>query len=190
MDPLEPGRKRRGDASRIDPHADIVMQWLERDGQTYAEVVAELRARGVDTSVSSLSRWYQARQREALRGRILRNITSASQATQEIRAQARAEGLPGTSEVMNYVGVLATQLSLRPETEVDPGNLGKLLAPLLEWERLKRKDRELEMDREKLELLKRKAAQAEEAGKIAGDEAAGTPEERMAKIRAIFGMAA
>ena len=187
MDPLTPSRKRRGDASRIDDHETRVLAWLEQENHSYREVVQMLAEDGLTVSVSAVCRWYQARKQEQLRSQVLRNITSASSAAREIRAQAREQGLPDMGSVMDYVGVLATQMALRPDTEVDPTQLAKLLSPLLEWQRLKRKDTELQMDREKLELLKAKAAQADQTAEVAADQA-GTPEERMAKIRAIFGM--
>ena len=52
--------------------------------------------------------------------------------------------------------------------------------------KLRQKDSEMTLEREKFELLKRKAEQADQAEKIV--ESSATPEEKQQRLRAIFGM--
>lgn len=189
MDPLSPSRKRRGDSKGgLEQHDMALEEWLCRENITYAQAVARLAEKGVKASVKQLHRWYQRRSEEMVKETILRNVTSGAEAMRAFRKQAEAQGVPQLDELIGWVRVLVAKLSMQGGSEVNAQQINDLLRPVLVWARLQTRKDQLELDREKLDLLKAKAAMADKAMDVAGD-GEKSPEERMAAIRGIFGMA-
>ena len=184
------GRKQRGDAHPLHAYDADLEQWLCRDNVTYAQAVQRLSEKhGAKATIKQLHRWYQRHQATQLQDRILRNITTGAEAVRQIRTQAQAHGIPQLDELIGWVRVLIANLATRPDAEVDVGALTRLIQPAMDWARLQTRHQELQIDREKLELLKAKAAMADAAMAAAGAVENLTPEERLSRIRGVFGMA-
>jgi hypothetical protein len=186
MDATE--RKPRGDAKNLRNYEEDLESWLIKEGITYAACVQRISEKyGDAVSIKQLHLWLRRRNERQLRETILRNVTAGAEATRQIKAQAQRHGVPDLDALISWVRVLIANLATRPDAEVDVDSLTAMLKPALEWAKLQRKDAELAMDRERLELLKRKAAQAETAEGIVRDTTL-TPEEKMRRFRQTFGM--
>lgn len=185
---MTPGRKTRGDATHLAAYDDDLDAWLCQENLTYAQAATRLHERhGVDATVKQLHRWYQRHTEGQLRERVLRNITTGAEAVRQIRTQAQAHGIPQLDELIGWVRVLIANLATRPDAEVNVVALTRLIQPAIDWARLQTRHQELDLDRERLELLKRKAEMAD-AAKAVTEAADLTPEERMDRIKAVFGM--
>jgi hypothetical protein len=185
---MDPERKPRGDATPLHEHAEDLAKWLLDEGVTYAVAVKRLAdEHGVTTSRAALHRWLRRYERVRLRERVLRNITAGAEATRQIRAQAHAHGIPQIDELISWVRVLVANLATRADAAVDVQGLVSLIKPVIDWQKVQQRGQELEMDREKLELLKRKAAMAEAAEQTLGDTSL-TPEQKMTRFREVFGI--
>lgn len=181
-------RKARGDAKQLQDYDEDLEQWLIKEGITYAACVRRISDKYGDTvTVKQLHRWYRNRQHRQLKETILRNITAGAEATRQIRAQAEKHSVPDLDALISWVRVLIANLATRPDATVDVESLTGLIRPALEWAKIQRQDQQLALDREKLDLLKRKAEIAERAEGVLKDETL-TPEQKMARFRETFGL--
>lgn len=158
---------------------DSVLKTLPEDRQAaiaehaaqhkLAETVAWLRADGQRTSVSALSRWLAW---YTLRQQLQRNETTVETLLSELPKQGVSP------ESIQEIGqAFFTALALQQQ---DPK----------QWflaQQLALKKQQLSLDRDKFELLKAKAEQADKARATTEDESL-TPEEKQLKLRQIFGM--
>lgn len=137
---------------------------------TYVEVLAWLKARGIDSSLGALSEFYSwlrmCRRMEAAKNR-------AAQAREEMAKDPNA-----TPESVARVGQMVFTAEM-----VDEGNV----KAFVELEKLRIQQRSLDQDERKLRMLEKKAAQADEAAGVANDEKL-TPEQKAAEIKRIFRM--
>ena len=185
---IDSSRKSRGDAKPLHSYEEDLEAWLVREGITYRAAAARIAEKYGDTvSIKQLHSWYRRRNERTLKETILRNITAGAEATRQIRAQAERHGVPDLDSLISWVRVLIAQLATRPDAAVDVESLTGLIRPAIEWAKIQQKDRTLEMDREKLELLKRRAALAVEAEGVLKDGSL-TPEQMMARFRETFGL--
>lgn len=188
MDTIE--RKRRGDAKSLQNYEVDLEQWLILEGVTYANAVRRISDKyGDAVSIKQLHTWLRRYNERQLREKILRNVTAGAEATRQIKAQAERHGVPDLDSLISWVRVLIANLATRPDSDVDVEELTSLIKPALEWAKLQHKESELALDRERLDLLKRKAEQAEKAEGIVRDETL-TPEEKMRRFRETFGLPA
>ena len=185
---MDTERKPRGDAKSLRNYEEDLEAWLCGEGITYAACVQRISEKYEDTvSIKQLHLWLRRRNERQLRETILRNVTAGAEATRQIRTQAERHGMPDVDSLIKWVRVLIANLSTRPDAKVDVESLVLMFKPVLTWHKLKQKDVELGMEREKLDLLKRKAEQAAAAESTLRDETL-TPEEKMARFRETFGL--
>lgn len=185
---MDAERKPRGDAKSLLAYEEDLEAWLVKEGITYAAAVGRISEKyGEAVTIKQLHRWLRLRNQKALKETILRNVTAGAEATRQIHSLAQRHGVPDLDALISWVRVLIANLATRPDASVDVESLTSLIRPAIEWAKIQRKDQELAMDREKLELLKRKAALAEQAEGIVKDESL-TPDQKMARFRETFGL--
>ncbi len=185
---MDADRKPRGDNRLLAPHDALLERWIGQENLTYAQAQARLeRDHGLRVSVSALHRWWRRRGQQKIREVVLRNITAGAEATKQIATLAERQGVPELDQLISWVRILIANLATRPDAQVDVDGLVQLMRPAMEWAKIQQRGAQLEMDRQKLELLKRKAAAAEAAEAVAGD-AQLTPDEKMQRFREIFGL--
>ncbi len=185
---MDGDRKPRGDNRLLAPHDELLERWIGQENLTYAQAQARLeRDHGLRISISALHRWWRRRGQRKIREVVLRNITAGAEATRQIAGLAERQGVPDLDQLISWVRVLIANLATRPDAKVDVEGLVQLIRPAMEWAKIRQRGEQLEMDREKLELLKRKAAAAEAAEAVAGDTEL-TPEQKMQRFREIFGL--
>lgn len=187
---MDTERKPRGDAKKLHAYEEDLEAWLVREQITYAAAVGRISEKyGDAVTIKQLHRWLRRYNDRQLKETILRNITAGAEATRQIHRMAERHGVPDLESLISWVRVLIANLATRPDASVDVESLTGLIRPAIEWAKIQRKDQELALDREKLDLLKRKAALAEQAEGVLKDETM-TPEQKMARFRETFGLPA
>lgn len=177
-------------ASKLDAHEADLSRWFREEKLTLAQAVARLAERDVKVSASRLSDWwskYQADQVQAeAEAKLFADIATGSRIAREVGEMAStAPTQVGT--LIKLVERLILQVSIRGEIPSQLEVLPGLVKTALEGVKVQLAERGMAIDEAKLAILQAKAAKAEEAEKIAGDDTT-TAEEKAAKIRAVFGM--
>lgn len=186
--PTEPIRKTRGDAVPLREYERDLEKWLVIEGLTYAATSARmLEVHGVKVSPKVLWRWLKKHNAQRLRQTILANITSAAQATRQLRDHAARHGLPEVGELMGLLRVIAANVATRPDAAVNADTIVSLLRPVIEHMKLQQGARKLELEQGRLELLQRRAALAEAAEKTLHDTQLDDAA-KMAEFARIFGL--
>lgn len=176
LPPKKPTRQR----SRVEKLPERVREELLRratEGQSWAEIRQWLRTshRCRINSDSVLSMWYS---RRVLAQEVADSVRVHSEQV-EAMVEALKQELPNLpQEKLDRFGQNAFQVMALKSS--DP----KVWAQIY---RLRLKERELVVEEGKLELLKRRADQAERAEGVMRDEAL-TPEERERRIKEVFGL--
>jgi division protein CdvB (Snf7/Vps24/ESCRT-III family) len=177
-------------ASKLDAHEEQIAEWFRKEKLTLAQAVARLAGAGVKVSASRLSDWwsrYQTDEAQAeAEARLYADLATGSRIAKEVGEMAvNAPTQVGT--LIKLVERLILQVSVRGEIPSQLEVLPALVRTALEGVKVQLAERGMAIDEAKLQILQAKAAKAEEAEKIAGDDTT-SPEEKAAKIRAVFGM--
>ena len=187
---IETPRKTRGDAVNLRPFEADLDQWLCIEEMTFAQAAQKLaETHGTNVSTKVLWRWLKKHNAQKLRQTILRNITSGAQAMRQLRDHAARHEIPQLEELMGLLRVITANLATRPDAAVKTEAIVSLLRPVIEHAKLQQREQQLGIDRMKLEILQRRAARDEEAEKTMSDSGM-SAEQKMAKFREIFGIAA
>lgn len=163
-------RKLRPDSviGTLDPDLKDQVDELLLAGHPYRKVQELLAESGIKLSLTSIGEYYQ---RQVLPGKIARQNRTAEELN-----KIAIEGIDDAT--MQALRLTVFDLAASPKT--DAKTLNVLMGLVLKAESLKQDDR-------RLKLLEQRAAQADKAQEAAADTGL-TPEEKMQKIRAVFGM--
>jgi hypothetical protein len=184
-------RKTRSDSSPFDRFQADLDRWLTAENLSYDETLTRLRgvwpAGERVPSKSALQRWASRRRQDLILSRIAASAAKAKQVTSAF------EKNPGDAyaALLGLIGQTAFEMKLKGGESLDMDTL-KDLAQLVQVGLEARnsdaiiriKEEDLKLKGRRLVLLEKKAADATET---LGDEKL-TPEEKMAKMRQIFGL--
>jgi hypothetical protein len=160
---------------------DQLEQWLFEEHKSYSACLGLLqsqfgyRPKGSRTRSAQIHRIYAFYHRK-LGERSVRRLTQSK----ELADMINALGSQGALDEATLKSVSALTLNLSAQENPDIKSLAELVKVVL-------KSREHQLDREKFELLKAKAAQADAAKEVT--QSAMTPEEKEAEYRRIFAIA-
>lgn len=178
-------------ASKLDGHEAELTRWFREERLTLAQAVTRLAERGVAVSPSRLSAWWARYQQDELQteaeAKLFADLATGSRIAREVGAMA-ADAPTQAGTLIKLLERLILQVSVRGETPQQVKVLPALVRSAIQGLKVQLAERQVAVDEGKLELLKARAAKAEEAEKVVGDPST-SPEEKQAKIRAIFGMA-
>jgi hypothetical protein len=182
--------------SSLDLHADKLREWffLEKPAANYATALARLEKEGIKTSIGALCRWWQREVNERRITTVLGNIATGAELDRKLKDGFKKNPPPELETLIKLLQTIIAHLSLRGTEE--PEILKVALAAfdrvfdyhskLREEAKLAQAADQLTMDREKLDLLKAKAAQAEAAKQVMQDDL--SDEEKAARMKEVFGL--
>lgn len=176
--------------SKLDSHETELAEWFRRDKLTLAQAVARLGDRQVKVSASRLSAWWAKYQSDEMTAeaetKLYADLASGSRIAKEVGAMA-ANAPTQAGTLVKLIERLILQISVRGDLPNQTEVLPALVRSALDGMKVQQAERSLAIDEAKLHILQSKAAKAEAAEKIAGDDST-SPEEKAQKIRAVFGM--
>lgn len=170
--------------SKLDAHADQLREW-DAQNVPLGDMATRLKSLGCSVSLGRLSCFLADQRQAALQSRLLTQITTGSRACKEVEAQFSKTDAPALESLVKLHRVLIMQLAT--QASADPANIELItsaMKPLLEFAKLELKGREFALDQEKFELLKAKAAQADQAKEVINSTL--TPEEQRLRLKEIL----
>jgi hypothetical protein len=177
--------KERADSlrGRLSPDLRVqVDEWLFSEQAAYGVVRERLAAAGVKTGISALARYYEKRMEERLYEQI---VVQSAKAANKLVTEVERNPAQVQPVLMELVSRIALQEAMRGNN-LDVDRLMGLVRMMTDGQKLELQRNRLGIDREKLELLKQKAAQADAAKAVA--QGTLTAEEKMGRFREIFGI--
>jgi hypothetical protein len=182
-------RKKRADARLERLPAEQQVELVRfAESHTLDEAVVWLRERGVRISRTALANWLEGRRMRDTQERILRSIASGAQLMRECEREYGKNPAPTVEQLIRLFRTLVMQIA--SAGACDPEFLraaAPMMGQVLEAERLAVKRQELMLEERRVAVLERRAAQAEAAQGVVQDGAL-SAEEKMAKMREIFGI--
>lgn len=172
--------------SILDPWADQLAAW-DAENVTLQEMRQRLAAAGCRVSVGRISAFLSAQRQRALMATVLGNIASGAQMNREIEAAFARNPEPHLQTLVGFIKRLLLTLQVRGSVQpelLDTANA--LFRSLMDYMRIEQKARELELHRQKIELLSRKAEQADKTAATLSQPL--SEAEKAARIREIYGL--
>lgn len=171
-------------ASKLDPYREDLVQWSEVDRLTLAQCLEKLVAtHGVKTSSGRLSEYLANCRNEDLTESILRDTATGARFCRALRERYEKDPPPDFDLLDRMMQTIIMELNVRGK--VDPKLYGiatLLYGRLMERQKVIGGDRDRELDREKLDFLKRKYDESQVVETDSGLSEA----EKAERIRAIF----
>ncbi|HEY0966942.1 MAG TPA: hypothetical protein VGD88_06105 [Opitutaceae bacterium] len=175
-------KKPRSDSkldSLLPEQREQLIAWLVDENLPYDQAVVRLRKEfGVETSIAALSRFYSTR-----------CFTLRSSQAKEFAEHVVAEALKGEDKLDEATLALIKQKAFE-HAYARNGNVNELatLAKIIgDTRKLQLKERDQDLAERRIQILEKKAAQADAAEGVTRDEQL-TPEQRQAKLKEIFGL--
>lgn len=134
-----------------------------------------------------LSEWWEQQQQADLEAKLFADVANGARVAKEVERLA-SEAPTQVGVLVKLIERLIVQVSVRGELPQQVEQLPDLVRTALAAMKVQQDERSLAIDEAKLAILQRKAEQAEKAEKVVNDDTL-TPEDKAAKIRAVFGMA-
>lgn len=184
-------RKPRSDASPFDRFQADLDQWLSVENLSYKDALERLRAVWPAgerlPSLSSLQRWADRRRQELM----LQRIAESSARAQQVQSAFQANPADAYGALLNMIGQAAMEMRIQKGEALDLDTLKDLaevvkvgLVSRNEDAKLRLREQEIALKERRVVLLERQAA---DATQTLGNETL-TPEQKMAKMREIFGL--
>jgi len=176
-------------ASKLDAVADELTEWFEAEHLTLDQARERLHEdHGIRVSRSRLSQWWARENERRMQQRLLERIATGARFCKQVRSKfSGASPAPDLDTLAGLIRVLVMQLSVRGQA--DPKTLEivqRMMRMLIQHERARLKQQEIRIDQRRLELLERRAKQAEQAEEVAGSEL--SAEQKQERIKQIFGI--
>jgi hypothetical protein len=174
-------------ASKLDEYAESLHQWFGAEKLTLAEVQKRLaEGHGVKVAISSLSEWWSREMDREREAELFARIATGSRVAGEVADLAK-DAAPDQRALMALVQSLVVQLSLHGELPQQVKMIAPLIQRIQEGQRLELADRAVRVNEGKLEILRRKAEQLDQAKGVAQNTSM-TEEEKQARINQILGL--
>jgi hypothetical protein len=173
--------------SKLDEHAEDLCEWFDVEKLTLKGAVARLAERGVKVSGSRLSTWWGQVQQQRLEDQILANIATGSRLNRDIQQKFEKDAPPDIETIKKLLQTLVLHVTVKGQGDPKFFEVAtSLLDRVLSIEEGRRKGLKLQLDERRVQLLERKAAQAEAAERVIDETL--SAEEKLARMRQIFGM--
>lgn len=174
--------------SILDPFAAQLAEW-DAAGRTLAEMQTNLAASGCKVSLARLSQFLSAQRSASLQAGLLQQISTGAAAVKEVERELARNPAPEIATLISLYRVLILKLSTMGNADPSLLELATgMTKTALDFEKLQLKRGELELTREKFELLKAQAERAESTERVLAD-AELTPAQREQRIKEIYGRA-
>ena len=181
----------RKSISKLDAHAKVLDQWLskpEEGGENMALIPACARLKaehGCSVSAGTLSVWWSKRQRNKSVANLRESIVTGRKAIDDVENDFATNPPPTLDLLIRWLRVTIFNLATSGNVSAEELKLiCETIKPVMEFAKLEQKQNEFGLDREKFELLKRRAEQAEQAEGLSKSSL--TPEEQAQRLREIF----
>lgn len=181
--------------SKLDRHESQLEQWYFTDNLEHAEVQRRLNSDGTDVSLSRLSDWFSQRSVARLNlereNKLIANIASASSLCKTMDKQFANNPAPDMPSLINLSKMIYMKLSTGVSPKIQELALAdQMMRTVMEYQsgqtKFNLEKLKLDLQERRVALLEKKAAMADEAKGVV--ESKLTPEEKMERIKAIFGM--
>lgn len=174
--------------NKLDPYAARLDEW-ELGGKTLDEMREQLKLDGCSVAVSSLSEYLARRRRERMERELFAQIASGARMNRELDAAYKENPEPGVERLMRVSQTIIASLQVKGAADAKMLSLANtmqqtLLNYLTGQTRAEIERRKLDQGERKLALLEKKAAQADAAEKVLGQNI--SSEEQAARLREIF----
>jgi len=172
--------------SILDPHAEKLSEW-ELEKLTLAQMQAKLLELGCKISLGRLSEFLSRARSAQLQRTLLGQIASGARAVKEVEEQFAKNPAPGLETLIKLYRVLILKLSTQGNADPSLIDLATgMTKQAMDFEKLGLKRAELELTREKFELLKAQADKADQTERTLAN-ADLTPAQRAMRIAEIYG---
>lgn len=144
--------------SKLDPHTEQLVAWFTPAPQGEGLTLDQARGRllelhGLQVSTGRLSQWWESWQQARLQERVLARITAGAEQSRQIEKQFSKDAPPEVDTIIKLLRVLIMQLSVQATAQPDLLDVvNPIMRSVLNFEKVKQKDRELTLDREKFEV--------------------------------------
>ena len=183
--------KQRSDAklSKLtDAQRAELISWFDRENISLADAKARLEERfSLGCSESALSNWWSGVQTDRSQAQLLERIGQAARSAESVTRHFEANPQDFYQATMGLLGQMAFSAAMEGR-HAEPETLFELARLQLAAKDRELKEIQLGLDTRKVQLLEKKAAQADEA-KGAMENGKLSPQERDAKLKEIFGIA-
>jgi hypothetical protein len=174
-------------ASKLDPHEPTLMD-MDVQGKTLDEMLAWLREEGVTCSASTLSRFLESARSSRLQEKLLAQIASGAEQCAAVEKSFGANPPPELDTLIKLQRVLILNLSTQANADPEMMKLvATSFASVLDSERLRLKQSQIDLDQRKVVLMEKKAAaydRAQKALETAKTSKGGITPETLKKIEA------
>jgi len=180
--------------SPLDEHADKLRDWffIEQPKVTYATAQTRLAALNVRTSLGALCRWWARENSDRMVRGVLQNIATGAQLDKRLKAEFHRNPPPELETIVKLLQTIIAHLSIRGQEEpeilkIALAAIDRVLgyhAKLRDEVKLSQAGEQIAQEREKLDLLKLKAEQADAAKEVVASML--TPEEQRARLKEIL----
>ena len=167
--------------SKLTPHREDLRSWF------HAEIQERLKKRKVAISISAIGSYRQRLYREELQETVLTRIATGAMAREKVEKELGTHGTADVGTLIALIQNLIFLLTTRSQSVLSVDDVTALLRPVLEWSRLKLKERETAVAERKVKLLEEQARKASEAEGVARDTKL-TPEQKLERMRSIFSL--
>jgi len=175
--------------SKLDDYAEKLSEWFDHEKITLREAQDRLIELGCKVSAARLSVWYQQHNQQRLQDQLLANIATGARMNRDIEAKFEKDAPPEIETLKKLLQTLVMQLAIKGQGDETFLELAlSVLDRVMNIEEGRRKGLKLQLDERRVQLLERKAAQADAAEKVIAESL--TDQEKLSRMRQIFGMPA
>ena len=170
--------------SKLDRYAETLAA-MEAEKKTLAEMQAWLKAEGCVVALSTLSRFLESSRQRRLQEKLLDQISSGADQCAEVEKSFKANPAPALETLIKLQRVLI--LNLSAQANVNPEMMkwvATSFSSVLDSERLRIKNAELDLNTRKVALLEKKAQAFDQAKQVI--ESKLSPEEQKNRLKEIL----
>ena len=179
--------KMKSRKSKLDPYVTRLEEWFLA-GKTFKDAQAALMDEGCQVSEGRLCEWWQTRQADLEKEKLLAQIVTGAKYCREVDEAMKKNHAPELRTLMGLHRVLILKLSTEGNLDTEKLELvNRMMREVQKYARLEQLGEQLEIEKRKLSMLEAKAAQADKAEEITKSEV--TAEEKAARMKLVFGIA-
>lgn len=173
--------------SPLDDHRELLEKW-DKNHLPLAEIQKRLlEEKGIKTGLGAISMRLARWKKERILEDRLRMIADGSATCRKVEAQFAQTPAPSLNAITNFFRVLIMEMASQGLADPEMLKLaGDLMKTALQASAEERKEKEFLLEKEKFDLLKKKADQADAARGVTDSPL--TPEQKQARLREIFGL--
>lgn len=177
--------------SKLDAYTDRLDEWFGIEKRPLKEVQEQLRLDGCSVSCSRLGEWWSRRQGRRLEEQLFTTIASGGRMSRELDAAFAKNPAPEIEQLIAVTKTLVMSLQVQGSANPELLKLADsmhqtVLSYLTAKTKAEIEGKKLDLAERRVRLLEEKAKQADQAKEVT--ESGLTPEEKLLKMKQIFGM--